>query len=284
MGASNALAAYTAWAGKVPPMSMQLLTYMALVSKDIDAQPWFGMGHAALAEHALGRPAPIKTADIRAVERAMKPLLEAGAVATDRRAAVRADGANTARYRLRLSPADAPRNPVDVKTKEDPPQDRARPTESVTDAPRNPSSRPTESVTTPHGIRVTEEPGGDTRSEKTEEEDLSVRTAVTVSREPVTASKDQDSIDELPASGTASPAAPERCPTHPVMRGGDRDDGLPNCPLCRKDARGRGIPVWLQEPPTPQRPASPALAPAVNGATPASSRRRTALTLIRGGG
>ena len=77
MGASNVLAAYAKWAGKVPPTSMQLLVYMAAVSKDSDRRPWFGQGHQALAQHALGRPAPTRGADIAAVERALAPLAKA---------------------------------------------------------------------------------------------------------------------------------------------------------------------------------------------------------------
>src|SRR5690606_29696995 len=79
MGASNVIAAYTAWAGKVPATSMQLLAYMAAVSLDSDPQPWFGMGHEALAIHALGYREPTDAA-LRAVRRAIAPLRQAGAV------------------------------------------------------------------------------------------------------------------------------------------------------------------------------------------------------------
>lgn len=89
MGAGNVLLAYRAYAGKVPGLSMVCLTYMAVVSKDADEYPWFGMGHKALAEHALGRKPPITDSDLRAVERAVKPLLAAGAIIVDRRAGER---------------------------------------------------------------------------------------------------------------------------------------------------------------------------------------------------
>ena len=64
VGASNALAAYVKYAGKVPPQSLTVLVYMALVSKDADERPWFGAGHEALAQHALGRPGPTTLADL----------------------------------------------------------------------------------------------------------------------------------------------------------------------------------------------------------------------------
>jgi hypothetical protein len=102
MGASNVLAAYSLYAGKVPPQSMVLLAYMAAVSKDSDANPWFGMGHQALAQFALGRPAPAGRADIKAVERSIAPLVAVGAIATARRAAPRGEGPKTVRYLLNL--------------------------------------------------------------------------------------------------------------------------------------------------------------------------------------
>jgi hypothetical protein len=187
MGASNVAAAYSTWAGKVPPLSMQVLTYMALVSKDSDRQPWFGQGHAALAVHALGRPEPATKADIAAVERAVAPLAKAGAIRVDRRASVRRDGPSTVRYRLVLWPVDVPRNPGDVTAEDidesivdNPAQDPQRPTESGTHVPRNPGRRPTESGATSHGNRGTEE--YEEYEEQPEEEMADLRTAVTVPR------------------------------------------------------------------------------------------------------
>jgi len=123
-------------------------------------------------------------------------------------------------------------------------------------------------------------------STTTDHPEIDLRTAVTGPREPAAATKDQDSIGELRVGGTAAPAA-ERCPDHPDMRGGERDDGTPRCPVCRAAAVPRGVPVWLQDQPARDRPAAgPALAPAVNG-TAAPSRgahRRTVFTLIQGGG
>lgn len=109
MGAANALAAYRRWSGRVPPTSLMLLVYMAIVSKDKDEWPWYGQGQEALAEFALGRENP-DTTDVRAVTRAMTPLLEAGAVTVERAASNRNDNNSTARYRLNLTDrADAER-------------------------------------------------------------------------------------------------------------------------------------------------------------------------------
>lgn len=110
MGARNTLRAYALYAGKVPATSMQLLAYMATVSKDADEYPWYSQGHEALAQFALGRKEPIQRADIAAVERALTPLFKAKAITTDRPAARRNDGPSTARYRLELDLAQ----PVDI--------------------------------------------------------------------------------------------------------------------------------------------------------------------------
>lgn len=104
MGASNVATAFALYAGKVPPLSMQILAYMALVAKDTDPRPWFGKGHAALADAAMGRPLPITEADERAVRRAVQPLIRIGAVEVDRRPSPRSTGRyRTVRYRLNLT-------------------------------------------------------------------------------------------------------------------------------------------------------------------------------------
>lgn len=103
MGATNVATAFALYAGRVPPTSLNVLLYMALVSKDSDREPWFSKGHAAIADAALGRRLPHSRADIAAVERAIRPLLDVKAIRTDRRAAVRSSGASTCRYRLNLS-------------------------------------------------------------------------------------------------------------------------------------------------------------------------------------
>jgi hypothetical protein len=167
MGASNVLAAYAKYAGKVPPLSMVLLAYMAAVSKDSDADPWFGMGHQALARYALGRAEPMDEADVRAVERAVAPLKRIGAIVTDRKAAPRGEGAKTVRYRLNLR-LDSPIPPTESVGRRNVPRKSGddswadqpageRPTESVRDVPRFPAGRPTVCDETPHENRGTEE-------------------------------------------------------------------------------------------------------------------------------
>ena len=140
MGASNVIAAYALYAGKVPATSMQVLAYMAAVSKDADDEPWYGQGHMALAEHALGRDIePCGCVDSckhnrpheEAVRRAVKPLREIGAITVSRAPARRrTDGPSTVRYQLHLVV------PATVQ----------RPTETVSNAPRNPWQRPTKSM------------------------------------------------------------------------------------------------------------------------------------------
>lgn len=214
MGGGNVALAYQLYAGKVPATSMQVLVYMALVSKDADSNPWFSKGREALAVHALGRPAPFGRADARAVERAVEPLLGIGAIETDRRASVRRDGSSTARYRLRLNPADAPRKSWAVKGGKDP----HRPTESAPHAPRKSSSRPTESVLTPHENRGAEEKEESSRSESEEE----MGSSTTASH---------------PLRATALPT-PKNCPDHLISLK-PRTDGLDPCPFCR-----RGVPPF----------------------------------------
>lgn len=213
MGARNVAEAYLAWAGKLPPLSMTVLVYMALVSRDADERPWYSQGYAALAEHALGRKV-VDRAALKAVERALAPLLEAGAVVTERKASTRRDGASTARYRLMLDAVDAPRIPGVDDDLQRGPGETSRTPDSVPDAPRIPSSRPPETVLTTPEFRGAEEQEDLRRSEKTRKEIKDLRTAVTVPR--------------------------ARCPTHPSMLGGLRpDDQLPACPLCRAAIRPR---------------------------------------------
>lgn len=115
MGARNVLRAYALYAGKIPPLSMQVLTYMAVVSRDADEYPWYSEGHEALALFALGRTEPITRADIGAVERAISALFKAKAITTDRPAARRSDGPSTARYRLELDLAEPVDKSVSVR-------------------------------------------------------------------------------------------------------------------------------------------------------------------------
>lgn len=167
MGATNALLAYRLYAGRIPPLAMQLLAYMALVSKDDDARPWFGQGHEALALFAMGRPAPASDADLRAVRRAIAPLLSIGAIQADRRPAARRDGANTVRYRLHLV-AEEPRS-IDEPHVDNPvgtgQTSIERRTVSGPDVGRFVVERRTVCGRTQDGNRPTEEPRGTTRSE-----------------------------------------------------------------------------------------------------------------------
>jgi hypothetical protein len=162
MGASNALAAFRRWAGKVPGASMVLLTYMALVSKDKDEWPWYGQGQEALAEFALGRENPDRT-DVRAVSRAMQPLLDAGAVTVDRAAAARTGGNSTARYRLNITDgADEERRKWEETHDEKrrtskPARDPQRTTVSGHDVRRKTTQRATVSDATYDGNRRTKE-------------------------------------------------------------------------------------------------------------------------------
>lgn len=184
MGAANVAMAYQIYAGRVPATSFQVLAYMALVSKDADVRPWFSKGREALAVFALGRTGPFGRADAKAVERALEPLFEVGAIETDRRASVRRDGDSTARYRLNLNPVDEPRGRLHgprkaggVKGAEDP----QRPPENGPHAPRNSGPRPPKTVPTPPEKRGPEEKEDLFRSE-IEEEMADLQTASHPSR------------------------------------------------------------------------------------------------------
>lgn len=165
MGASNVSAAFQRYAGKVPPLSMTLLTYMANVSKDSDEWPFFRLGQFALAEMALGRPDPDAN-DLRAVQRGMKPLLDIGAVTVDRSGAVRADGNVTARYRLNLTDRhdEARRKwegtPDGKRRMSDRRRDRQHPTKSGAHTRRKVTSHPTKSDVTYDGKRRPQETVG----------------------------------------------------------------------------------------------------------------------------
>jgi hypothetical protein len=190
MGASNALNAYRLYASRVPPLSMSALAYMALVSMDKDAEPWFSLGAEVLAVMALGRAPLAETGDEKAdararkalehaCERALKPLFEAGAITTSRHSSGHPDKPHWAKYRLWLT-APAPDEARSPRYRSEPaaphgirgvqnsggekggdPCDGVAPhgKRGVPDdgAPRNPYSRPTESVAAPHGIHGAKE-------------------------------------------------------------------------------------------------------------------------------
>ena len=128
MGAANAMAAFATYGAKVGDQAMRVLVYMCLVARDGDAEPWFGLGHEALSEMALGTPVPDRVADpkgheaaLRAVRRAITSLQAAGAIRTAERARF---GTQLARHvRYRLYPAE-PAAQVDRKAT---PPDEKRP-------------------------------------------------------------------------------------------------------------------------------------------------------------
>jgi hypothetical protein len=226
MGARNVVAAYHRWAGKVPPLSMQLLIYMAVVAKDSDDWPWYGQGQAALAEFAMGRSDPDET-DRRAVGRAMTPLLNAGAVTVERAATQRSDGNSTARYRLNLDDAadaarraweDSPsgqRRTSDTRRKAKPQdgkrpmgratQDQSHRTESDRVIGRFVASHRTESDEPQDGNRRTKEKEKTKRSEKTEEEAVDLPAAVTLPREPSAAPRTAPVVEIFPGAATRPP-------------------------------------------------------------------------------
>lgn len=114
MGASNALRVYAAWGG-LPPKSHQVLVYMALVSIDGDAEPWYGLGHDDIGRRALNLDVPdaeaaeadpkaakARAEALRKVRRHMTPLHRRGAIETTRKATFGHRGPAPARYRLYL--------------------------------------------------------------------------------------------------------------------------------------------------------------------------------------
>ncbi len=214
------MAAYAMYAGKVPLSSMQILVYMALVSRDGDESPWFSQGRSALAENALGRVpgAASEKADHQAAERAMKPLFAIGAITTDRRASPRRDGSGTARYRLHLMTRRAltlvpAEHVVEPRRAVDNPE---RPSNSGLNAPRISVQEPLKSGPTPPEIQGPEEPGG-TMEERGEEYMVAVGTSETVTRACG------------PQRHTHSPA---RCPDHPWAKIGA---GHGECVHCRTE-------------------------------------------------
>jgi hypothetical protein len=115
VGASNALAAFRLYAGKIPPTALNVLTYMALVALDRDDEPRFWLGHEALAVHCLGRDeASIDDSDLRAVRRAITLLFEVRAITVAQHSSGRGEKGGRATYRLWLvAPAPDEKRPAD---------------------------------------------------------------------------------------------------------------------------------------------------------------------------
>src|SRR5690554_5131930 len=116
----------------MPTTSMQLLAYMAAMSLDSDPEPWYGMGHEALAVHALGHREPTDAA-LRAVRRAIAPLRRAGAISVARRSAPRRGGASTVRYRLHLDGAATATESIDEHAVDNPPVSVDNPVDNPVD-------------------------------------------------------------------------------------------------------------------------------------------------------
>lgn len=162
MGAHNAFAVYRLY-GHLPATTVQLLNYMALVSLDHDPNPWFSMGHMALAKHALRREITCECGrsscrackpHLQAVYRGLKPALAAGALTVDRGPArSRTDAPCTTRYLLHLREPAALRN----ENPDPAPGTVPRSTDSVPHGLRNPFQRSTDSVPTVYGFRRPEE-------------------------------------------------------------------------------------------------------------------------------
>src|ERR1700748_2097128 len=109
------MAAFRLYAGKVTPLAMNVLTYMALVAMDRDREPKYWEGHKALAVHCLGREEEsIDDSDLRAVRRAITSLFKAGAITVAQHSSGRGEHDGRVTYRLHLAtPAQDGKRPVD---------------------------------------------------------------------------------------------------------------------------------------------------------------------------
>ena len=256
MGASNALAAFRRWSGKVPGTSMLLLTYMALISKDKDEWPWYGQGQEALAEFALGRENPNGT-DVRAVSRAMQPLLDAGAVSVERAATNRGDGNSTARYRLNITENadrarqkweeshDGKRRMADPRRKGSPYDEKRRVDGPVDNLPQDQihttvSGRAIRRKVTSH-TTVSDEPyDGNRRAKEEEDQEERENRGIGV-EETATSHRSRASAERI--------STPNLCPIHKIPLK-PRDDGDQACGFCRRERRA-GPPRPGPPPPPP---------------------------------
>jgi hypothetical protein len=172
MGAANAIAAYATYGAVLSDHAMRGLAYMALVARDHDAEPWFGLGWEALAELAFGRKVPSaeddpqgRKAALRVAERAVAELAAAGAIRTIKRATFGKRGTFPARYRLYLtepwqgSPPHAKRGMTTPR----------KTSGGLQFTPHETFIHPTRNVTPPHAKRGTKE-----EEEKEERKDTGV--------------------------------------------------------------------------------------------------------------
>jgi hypothetical protein len=187
MGSANALAAYRLYGGKVPPVSMNALAYMALVALDKHQEPAWWEGHEMLAIRCFGYTEPVGEAGLRAVRRAITPLFSAGAITTIRHASGHHGRIVTARYRLWLV---------------DPAPDGKRPKRELSIG-RKTSEHRTISGRAQDGNRPTKE------EEEKEERDIRRAGAVngTVEGNGSAPDQDHDSPDTRTPEGTADAAA-----------------------------------------------------------------------------
>jgi hypothetical protein len=173
VGASNALAAFRLYGGKIPPTALNVLLYMALVALDRDDKPHYWEGHEALAVHCLGRDeTSIDDSDLRAVRRAITPLFDAGAITVARHSSGRDGKKTTASYRLHLvTPAQDGKRPVDKRAGTDPAPDEKCPAPDVGTG-RKVAEHRTENGRAPDGFRPAKEYEEDEEREEKQEYSL----------------------------------------------------------------------------------------------------------------
>lgn len=192
MGASNALSAFRLYAGKLPPLSMNVLAYMALISMDRDREPHYWEGHKALAVHCLGRDEEsIDDSDLRAVRRAITPLFKAGAITVAQHSSGRGEKSGRVSYRLHIAtPAQDGNRPVDSEALADPAPDGNHPVDTASIG-RNVVEHRTECDRAPDGNRPPKE--YQETEELEEEQEYSLLSSDSV---PVGAREARDGLDQ----------------------------------------------------------------------------------------
>lgn len=208
MGASNALNAFRLYAGKVPPLSMNVLVFMSLVSMDRDSEPKYWEGHEALAVHCLGRDeASIDDSDLRAVRRAITPLFKAGAITVAQHSSGRGEKRGRVSYWLHLvTPAQDGKRPVVDQAPTGFAPDGNCPTDAVSIG-RNMAEHRTESDRAPDGNRPAKE------YEETEElEEIQEYSLPSSDPVPVRAREVPDESDETMSVRGIPPWLSLECP------------------------------------------------------------------------
>lgn len=229
VGASNAIRAYAVYGAVLDHAPMRVLVYMALVARDGDGQPWFRLGHEAIAELALGRAIPAddpkeRDAILRSVRKTITKLADAGAIRTSKRAVFGSRGTQFCEYRLYLdAPCDDGRRTAQEARSPDsegpmPPEPQG-PMAPVDNQPGNPVDNPrpqelkgpmaAEAIGTSgaghRNLRVRpQEPQGPTKEEEEEEERIT-KEQISVRR---TVEDSPLSTGEPPAAGSVNGSAP----------------------------------------------------------------------------